>query len=426
MPRNLITSDLTLRSIKLGDSRRRISDGDGLYILLFVKGGAHGWRFDYTFAGRRKTLSLGTYPTVGLALARSKAQDARKLVAEGFDPSAQRKALRASHEAAREADALRAAGQPAPDTFEHVAREWFALRKAEWAETYASKVIARLEASVFPHIGARPVAEVAAPELVAILRRIEERGLIETAHRVHVSIGQVFRYAIATGRALSNPARDLKDVLKKAVVSHFPAITDPKRFGELLRASDGYRGTPVVRTALRLAPLVFVRPGELRKARWEEFDLDARLWTIPAARMKRKREGKLNGEPHLVPLSTQAVAVLRELHPLTGASPYVFRGERHHDRPMSDAAVNAALRAMGFGSDEVVGHGFRASARTIMVEHLDVDADVVEAQLAHAVKDALGRAYNRTEFRVKRARMMQQWADYLDGLKNEGARVSPN
>ncbi|WP_399681613.1 tyrosine-type recombinase/integrase [Xenophilus sp.] len=388
MPRNLITSDKALRSIKPGDPRRRISDGDGLYLLLFVNGGAHGWRFDYTFAGRRKTLSLGTYPTVGLGLARSKAQEARKRVAEGVDPSAARKALRAAQEAANEAKAREGAGLPKIDSFEHVAREWFALRRAEWADLYASKVIARLEANVFPYIGGRPIAEIGPAELVAVLRRIEERGVIETAHRVHVSIGQVFRYAIATGRALSNPARDLKDVLKKAVVRHFPAITDPKRLGELLRAIDGYRGTPVVRTALRLAPLVFVRPGELRKARWEEFDLDAGMWTVPAVRMKRKREAKLNGEPHLVPLARQAVEILQDLQPLTGGSPYVFRGERHHDRPMSDAAVNAALRAMDFSGEEVTGHGFRATARTIMVEQLGIPEAVIEAQLAHAVKDA--------------------------------------
>lgn len=417
MARNLIASDTALRSIKPGDDRRRISDGDGLYLLLFVNGGAHGWRFDYTFAGRRKTLSLGTYPRVGLALARSKAEEARTLVAEGRDPSAQRKAAKAGFIAAKEAEARAAAGLPALDSFEHVAREWFGVRKGEWAETYSSKVLGRLVADVFPYIGTRPVADIGAPELVELLRRIEARGVIETAHRVHISIGQIFRYAIATGRAFTNPARDLKDVLKKAVVKHFPAITDPKRLGHLLRAIDGYPGTLVVRCALRLAPMVFVRPGELRQARWEEFDLDAGLWTVPAARMKRTRERKLNGEPHVVPLASQAVEVLRELEPITGRGPFVFRGERHHDRPMSDAAVNAALRAMGFAGEEVTGHGFRATARTILVEHLGVAEVVIEAQLAHTVKDTLGRAYNRTEFRAKRAEMMQLWADYLDRLR---------
>jgi len=417
MPRNLINSDTSLRAIKIGDPRRRISDGDGLYLLLFVNGGAHGWRFDYVFSGKRKTLSLGTYPTVSLALARNKAQDARRLVAEGYDPSAQRKAARAAAIEAANAAQREANGLPKVNSFEQVAREWFGLRKEEWAPAYSAKVIGRLEADVFPYIGTRPVAELGPPELVEVLRRVESRGVIETAHRVHVSMGQIFRYAIATGRAYTNPARDLKDVLKKAVVKHFPAITDPMRLGELLRAIDGYRGTPVVRTALYLAPMLLLRPGELRKAQWNEFNFEAGVWTVPAERMKRTRAGKRNGDPHLVPLPRQAAAALLELQRLTGRSSFVFRGERHHDRPMSDAAVNAALRAMGFGAEEVVGHGFRATARTIMVEHLEVPEAIVEAQLAHRVKDALGRAYNRTEFRVKRAQMMQQWADYLDVLR---------
>lgn len=419
MPSNLISSDAALRAIKKGDTRRRLSDGDGLYLLLFVNGGAHGWRFDYVIAGKRKTISLGTYPVVGLGLARSKAHDARRLVAEGIDPSARRKAVRA----AANATEFDAAGK-APDSFEHVAREWYAVRKEEWAPSYAVKVLGRLEADVFPYIGDRLVAELTPPELVAVLRRVESRGVIETAHRVQVSMGQIFRYAIATGRALSNPARDLKDVLKRAVVRHFPAITDPQRLGELLRAIDGYRGTPVVRAALYLAPMLLVRPGELRRAQWSEFDFSAALWTVPAERMKRTKAGKINGEPHFVALPRQAVEALQELQRLTGRGPYVFRGERHHDRPMSDAAVNAALRAMGFGADEVVGHGFRATARTILVERLDVPEEIVEAQLAHQVKDVLGRAYNRAEFRAKRAEMMQQWADYLDVLRADCSKLA--
>jgi len=422
MPRNLIGSDTALRSIKPGDPRRRLTDGDGLYLLLFVKGGAHGWRFDYSISGRRKTLSLGTYPTVGLGMARDKAEEARKLVAQGVDPSAVRKAARAANVDAHEASKRAAAGLPALESFEHVAREWYEVRRGDWAVSYGVKIIARLEADVFPYIGARQVAQIDPPELLKVLRRIEARGVVETAHRALENCGQVFRYAVATGRATSNPARDLKDALRKPVVQHFPAITDPVRLGELLRACDGYRGTHVVRTALKLAPMVFLRPGELRHAQWREINLDEALWTVPAARMKRRKAGKLTGEPHLVALSTQAVEALRELHPLTGRALYVFPGERHHDRPMSDAAVNAALRAMGFGKDEVTGHGFRATARTILAEHLGIDESVIEAQLAHAVKDSLGRAYNRTEFRVKRAAMMQAWADYLDHLRR-GADV---
>jgi len=417
MPRNLIGSDTALRSIKPGDPRRRISDGDGLYILLFVKGGAHGWRFDYSINGKRKTLSLGTYPTVGIGLARERADDARKKVAQGLDPSEARKAAKAAHALARDATLRSDAGLPALDSFEHVAREWYDVRRGDWAQSYGVKIIGRLENDVFPYIGARPIAQIDPPELLTVLRRIEGRGVVETAHRALENCGQVFRYAVATGRATSNPARDLKDALRKPLVQHFPAITDPKRLGELLRACEGYRGTHVVRTALKLAPMILLRPGELRHARWDEIDLDGALWTVPAARMKRKKVGKLHGAPHLVPLSTQAVQALRDLQPLTGRSAYVFTGERSHERPMSDAAVNAALRAMGFGKEEVTGHGFRATARTILAERLGVDESVIEAQLAHAVKDSLGRAYNRTEFRGERASMMQRWADYLDELR---------
>lgn len=417
MPRNLIGSDTSIRSIKPGDVRKRLTDGDGLYLLLFVKGGAHGWRFDYSVGGKRKTLSLGTYPTVGLGLARDKAEAARKLVAQALDPSDQRKATKASHIQAKAASKRAEAGLPALDSFEHVAREWYEVRRGDWAESYGGRVLARLVADVFPYIGARPIRQIDPPELLTLLRRVEARGVVETAHRVLESCGQVFRYAVASGRATSNPARDLKDALRKPVVKHFPAITDPARLGFLLRACDAYPGTHVVRTALRLTPLVLLRPGELRHARWSEIDLDAGLWTVPADRMKRRKVGKMHGAPHLVPLARQAVDALRDLQPLTGRGEYVFPGERSHERPMSDAAINAALRALGFSQDEVTAHGFRATARTILAERLAFDESVIEAQLAHAVKDSLGRAYNRTEFRAERIAMMQTWADYLDSLR---------
>jgi len=279
-------------------------------------------------------------------------------------------------------------------------------------------------ADVFPYVGARPASELKPPELLAVFRRIEQRGAIETAQRARENVSQVFRYAIATGRAESDPSRDLKDALRKPIVQHFPAITQPRRFGELLRAIEGYGGTLIVRTALKLAPMLLLRPGELRHAEWPEFDLDGALWTIPGARMKRQKVGKLQGPPHLVPLPRQAVEALRELHPLTGDSQWVFRGERHHDRPMSENTVNAALRGMGFPKEEVTGHGFRATARTMLAERLGVAEAVVEAQLAHAVRDSLGRAYNRTEFVDQRRTMMQDWADYLDKLR-KGADVIP-
>jgi len=420
MPRALISSDTLIRSIKPGDPRKRLNDGDGLYLLLFVNGGAHGWRFDYVIHGRRKTLSLGTYPNTGLKLARTKATQAREMVAAGTDPSDHRKAMKAEHVQQREVDQRVAAGLPTVGSFEEVAREWFDKRHTEWAASYGDKILRRLEVDVFPWIGREPVEAVTPVKLLEVLRRIEARGVIETAHRALENCGQVFRYAVATGRAVSNPARDLKDALRKPMVKHFPAITDPKRLGELLRACDNYQGTHVVRAALHLAPLLLLRPGELRHARWEEFDLDAALWLVPAARMKQTKVAKLNGKPHAVPLPTQAVQTLRELHNLTGGGEYVFRGERHHDRPMSENTVNASLRAMGFGADEVVGHGFRATARTMMAERLGLDESVIEAQLAHSVRDSLGRAYNRTEFEDQRRNLMQTWADYLDKLRQGG------
>jgi integrase len=424
MARALIPGDATIKAVKPGDARRRLNDGGGLYLLLFVKGGAHGWRLDYSIGGRRKTLSLGTYPDTGLALARVKADEARKLVSAGTDPSDVRKEGKAEAVRRRAADKLADAGLPPADSFEAVAREWFETRRADWATSYGEKVLARLVADVFPHVGRKPVGAITPPELLKVLRAIEARGVIETAHRARENCSQVFRFAVATGRAERDPAQDLKDALRKPEVKHFAAITDPKRLGELLRACDGYAGTPVVRTALRLVPMLLLRPGELRHAQWSEIDLDEATWTVPAHRMKREKAGKADGPPHVVPLSSQAVEAFRELHPLTGHGALVFRGERHHDRPMSENTVNAAFRAMGFPSDEVTGHGFRATARTMLAERLNVEESVIEAQLAHSVKDSLGRAYNRTEFIAQRRTMMQTWADYLDRLR-KGADVLP-
>ncbi|MCW5635233.1 MAG: tyrosine-type recombinase/integrase [Rubrivivax sp.] len=422
MARDLIPGDATIKAIRRGDTRRRLNDGEGLYLLLFVKGGAHAWRFDYTIDGRRKTLSLGTYPDTGLALARRKANEARKLVSSGTDPSQARRAAKAQALQRLEAERLAVAGLPPAESFEAVAREWYAARKDEWSESYASKVLARLEADVFPFIGREPIGSVSPPALLELLRKIEARGAIETAHRAHESCSQVFRYGVGKGLLPSDPARDLKGLLRKPQARHFPAIVKPERLAELLRACHGYAGTPVVRAALRLAPMLLLRPGELRHAKWAELDLAAAMWLIPAERMKRERAGKLHGAPHLVPLPHQAVQAFRELQPLTGAGEWVFRGERHHDRPMSENTINAALRAMGFPADEVTGHGFRATARTLLAERLGVDESVIEAQLAHSVRDSLGRAYNRTQFEAQRVTMMQTWADYLDQLR-KGAKV---
>jgi integrase len=418
MPRNLIPSDATIRAIRPGDPRMRLSDGDGLVLLLFVKGGAHGWRFDYRFGGKRNMISLGTYPDTTLAIARRKADATRQLLAEGINPSQKRQAEKASYAQARVAQEREAQGLPPVDSFEAVAREWFAVKKDGWAKSYSDKIIARLAADVFPWIGKVPVAQVTAPQLLEVMRRIEARGVIETAHRALQDSSQVLRYAVATGKAPSNAARDLKGALRRPDLKHFAAITEPKRFGELLRAIDHYAATPVVRAALKLAPMLLLRPGELRFAEWPEIDLDAAMWTVPAVRMKRELRQKLHGAPHLVPLPR------RELHPLTGHARMVFRGERHHDRAMSENTVNAALRAMGFSADEVTGHGFRATARTMLQERLGFDPDVIEAQLAHSVRDNLGRAYNRTEFVEQRRKMLQSWADYLDKLRRGASVVS--
>lgn len=424
MARDLIPGDVTIRSIKPGDPRKRLSDGDGLYLRLFVKGGSHGWRLDYTVNGVRKNLSLGTYPDTGLAQARRKADEARKLVSQGMDPSDARKASKAAALREREADRLADAGLPPADSFEAVAREWLGtVHGAKVTDGHAERTRIRLEQDVFPWLGRRPVSGIKAAELLTCLRRVEARGAIETAHRIKQACGQVFRYAIATDRCERDPSADLREALTPIQARHHAAITDPKRVGELLRAIDDYKGHPVTRAALALGPLLFQRPGELRHAEWAHVDLDAGLWTIPSENMKRSKQGKATGSPHLVPLSAPAVAILRDLQPLTGSGRYVFPSLRSKDRPMSDAAVLAALRRMGFPKDEMTGHGWRATARTMLAERLGVDEAVIEAQLAHNVRDSLGRAYNRTEFLEQRRAMMDTWAAYLARLRKGGEVV---
>ena len=424
MAKNLIKGDTIIKAVKPGDDRNRLSDGDGLYLLLFVKGGAHGWRFDYSHDGKRQTLSLGTYPATGLGLARQKADAARQLLAAGLNPSDERKNKKVKLAERADREQRAAAGLPESGSFEHVAREWYEARRHDWAPAYGSKIMRRLEVDIFPYIGRMAPADITPPKLLEVLRRIVARGVVETAHRALENCSQVFRFAIASGISTTNPARDLKDALKKPKTKNHPAILDPSRLGELLRSIHGYAGTQVVRAAIKLAPMLLLRPGELRFANWEEFDLDAAVWKVPAARMKQSVQAKATGKPHVVPLPSQAVEVLRDLCLLTGPSGFVFRGERHHDRAMSENTVNAALRAMGYPKDEVTGHGFRATARTMLDEVLGIAPAVIEAQLAHSVKDSLGSAYNRTEFMEQRKQMMQRWADHLDELRR-GARVIP-
>ncbi|WP_233878978.1 tyrosine-type recombinase/integrase [Paraburkholderia flagellata] len=395
-------TDVVVRNAKPTGRLYRLFDERGMYLEVSATGGKW-WRFKYRFAGKEKRLSLGVYPDVGLRDARVRRDEARKLVAKGIDPSQQKKAQKAA-----------TLGQAA-NSFEVVAREWFARQSPGWAQSHSEKVIQRLEKDVFPWLGKRPIAEISAPEVLAVIRRIEERGAKDTAHRAMQNCGQVFRYAVATGRAQRDPTADLKGALPPVRHENFASITDPAKVAELLRAIDAFRGTFVVKCALQLAPLLFVRPGELRKAEWSGFNLDKAEWRYVVSKTKTE---------HLVPLSTQAVAILRELHALTGQRPYVFPG-RDPRKPMSEAAVNAALRRMGYDTrTEITGHGFRAMARTILHEELHVKPEVIEHQLAHKVPDALGTAYNRTKFLSERRAMMQQWADYLDTLKLSGAVAS--
>lgn len=395
-------SDTAIRKAKPGPKAVKLADGGGLYVLLNPNG-SRWWRFDYRYGGKRKTLSMGTYPDTGLAEARERLAEARKLLAANVDPGEARKAAKA------------AGAERAANSFATIAAEWLAKQAPGMAPATLEKARWTFDDLVNPWIGARPVAEIEPPEVLKLLHRIEARGKIETAHRTKQRIGQVMRYAIATGRALRDPTADLRGALTPAQVRHRPALTDPAKVGELMRAIDSYPGGLVVRCALQLAPLVFLRPGELRQAEWTEFDLEGALWRVPAARMKMREE-------HIVPLPVQAVAILRELQPLTGGGRYVFPGHRSRKRPMSDAAINAALRRMGYDKDTMTGHGFRAMASTRLNE-MGWASDVIERQLAHAERNKVRAAYNRAQYITERTRMMQAWADYLDGLRAGGEVV---
>lgn len=396
-------TDTAIRKAKPTPKPQRLFDGGGLYLELSPAGGKW-WRLKYRFGGKEKRLSLGTYPDTGLADAREKRDVARKLLAAGVDPGERRKAVKVAGE------------ERAANSFAVIAAEWLALQKARMAVATLEKAQWTFDELVNPWIGSRPIAEIEAPELLKLLRRIEERGAHETAHRTKQRCGQVFRYAISTGRAKHDPTADLRGALAPVVSTSRAAITDPAKVGDLLRAIDSYQGSLVTKCALQLAPLVFVRPGELRKAEWAEIDLDAAQWRIPAARMKMREE-------HVVSLAPQAVAILRELHPLTGRGQYVFPSYRGKARTMSENTVNAALRYMGFDKDTMTGHGFRAMASTCLNE-MGWAPDVIERQLAHAERNKVRAAYNRAQYLDERTRMMQAWADYLDGLRAGGKVVA--
>jgi len=386
-----ILSDTRIRAAKPMERPYKLFDERGLYLLVTPTGNRL-WRLRYRMGALEKLLALGAYPDVPLKRAREKRDEARKLIADGIDPNARRKAERSAQ----------------AETFEAVANEWLELHKSSLAPETIPMLGTRLRSFLYPYIGSRPVADIRAQELLAVLRRIEARGRHETAHRVRALAGRVLRYAVATGRAPHDVAADLKDALAPVKSKNFASVTDPRRVGELMRAIHGYGGHPVTALALKLAPLVFVRPGELRAAEWSEFDLENADWRIPAARMKMR-------EPHVVPLSRQALAILRELQPLARGGRYLFPSLRTRDRPMSDNTINAALRRLGYTSEEQTGHGFRSMASTLLNEQ-GFPPDVIELQLAHAERSKVRAAYNKAQRLPERRKMMQAWADYLDTL----------
>lgn len=388
-------ADTFIRQVKHSGkaSGDKYADGGGMYLL--VKASGRYWRMDYTHAHKRKTLALGVYPEVSLAKARKRREEARELLAEGLDPSAAKKAEKLATRVA------------AANTFEAVAREFHATQASGWSPRYGSRWIERMEKDLFPYIGKLTLPAITAPVLLDALRKVEKRGANETAHTLRQTAGQVFRYGVQTGRCERSPVTDLHGALKPIVVKHMAAVLEPAKAGELLRAIDGYTGQPMTRAALALSALLFQRPGNIRQMEWAWIDLDKAMLTIPSQDMKRRLAQKLNGRPHFVPLAPQAIAVLKELQPLTGHGRFVFPSLRTGERAMSDNTINAALRRMGFASDEMSAHGFRAMARTLMIERIHgISADVIEAQLAHGKSGPLGAAYDRAEFMEQRRRMM--------------------
>ncbi len=396
-------TDTAVRNAKPMDKPFKIADSRGLYVLI-SKAGKY-FRWDYRFAGKRKTLALGVYPDISLKEAREKHEDMRRLLVRDIDPMEFKKQKKLEVHA------------EVKNAFETVAREWFIKNKSVWTEKHAETIISRLQNNIFPWLGKCDISALTAPMLLEVLRRIEDRGAHETAHRVKQICGQVFRYAIATGRAERDPSFDLRGALTPTRSKSMATITDPEKIGALMVAIDGYQGSVITRCALKLAPLTFVRPGELRHAEWSEINLDKAEWKIPAEKMKMRTT-------HIVPLSLQAITVLGEIKPLTGNSKYVFPSLRSGTRPMSNNTILAALRNMGYGKDEMTGHGFRAMASTILHEQ-GWPSDIIERQLAHAERNNIKAAYNHAQHLPERRRMMQKWADYLDSLKGNQRNISP-
>jgi integrase len=363
---------------------------------------------DYRFADKRKTLALGVYPTVTLAKARAKREKAREQLAEGLDPSLVKRSEKAAKLAISE------------NTFKAIALEWHKTKVSGWSTTHADTTLSRMEKNIFPWLGDRPLSEIEAPEVLSTLRRIESRGAVDTTHRIKSIMSTVFSYAIATGRGIRNPASDVGVALKTKVKGHHPAIVEPKRFGQMLRDIDTYSGSTITRAALQIHALTFQRPNEVRSMEWAEINFERGTWRVPAARMKGNLERKANGNAHTVPLSAQAISILKDLHPLTGHGTKVFPSERGEGRSISENTPRQALRSMGYLDH--VPHGFRASARTMIREQLQYEREVIERQLSHGSDEALGGAYDRTQFLAEREKMMQVWADYLDKLRT-GAEI---
>lgn len=397
-------TDTKIRKAKPTEKPYKLSDSGGLFLLVNPTG-SKLWRLAYRFDGKQKTLSFGAYPVVTLAEARERTKSAKAELANGVDPSTASKARKASR------------GTELANCFEVVALEWHKTHMTTKTDNHAGKVNRFLEKDVFPWLGKMPLTDIEAPDILTVLRRIEERGANDVAHTVKRIIGQVFRYAIATGRARRNPVPDLQGALKPLVVKHHPAITDPAKIGELLRAAYGYTGHFPTQCALKLSFLVMLRPGEIRRAEWSEIDMERKEWRIPASKMKMRDE-------HIIPLSRQALAIFEEIRPLTGNGCYVFPSIRSHARPMSENTINAALRRLGYTGQEMTAHGFRAMASTRLNEAHLFHPDAIERQLAHGERDSVRAAYHRAQYLPERVKMMQWWADYLDRLR-EGAEVIP-
>lgn len=396
-------TDIKIKSAKPKDKPYKLAAGRGLHLLVKTDGSKH-WQFRFRFDGKENTISIGRYPEVSLANAEKSATNALELLANGINPSENKKAAKATKTGAL------------ANSFEVIAREWAVSYFTNKSVSHRDRTLRRLESYIFPWLGSKPISEITAPQILEAVKRIENLNKLETAHRTLQATSQVFRHAVQTGRALRDPCVDLRGALPATVVKHMAAFTEPKQIAELLRAIDGFTGSLTVQTALKLSPLVFTRPSELRTAKWADIDLEANEW--------RYRVSKTN-TMHLVPLSKQAAKLFAVMHPLSGHGEFVFQGGHDPQKPMSAAAINAALKRMGYDTQQdITAHGFRAMARTILHERLNIDPYIIEHQLAHKVPDTLGAAYNRTKFIEQRKEMMQKWADYLDELK-AGAKVVP-